>query len=283
MASNLLNNGYPVTVYDIDPEAIQRLVDAGATPAKSGREVAEKSEIVITSLPTPSIVESSVLGKDGILEGLMPGKIYFDMSTIDPDTTRKIGAAVSEVGAHMLDVPVGLGPGQAATGNLVLMIGGERGMVDEVQDVLDTLGKEQFYCGPLGNGISTKLINNLVSMGISIFMGEVFTLAVKAGLDPEHVREVLKSTAANNRHLDGSLQRMFDRKFEASFKLSLAYKDLGLAAQLANSLNVPNLMGSAANQIQKLAMGKGLGDEDQCAAVKVIEEIAGVELGLPKD
>ena len=96
MASNLLNNGYPVTVYDIDPEAIQRLVELGASPAKSSREVAEKSEIVITSLPNPAIVESSVLGKDGILEGLMPGKIYFDMSTIDPDTTRKIGAAVSE-------------------------------------------------------------------------------------------------------------------------------------------------------------------------------------------
>jgi 4-hydroxybutyrate dehydrogenase/sulfolactaldehyde 3-reductase len=230
MASYLIKNGYPLTVHDIDPQAVRKLVDLGATAASSPREVAEKSEIVITSLPTPPIVESTVLGPDGILEGLIPGKIYIDMSTIEPETTRRVGAAVVAKGVHMLDVPVGFGPAQAANGQLILMIGGEKGIVEELQDVLDTLGATQHYCGGLATGITTKLINNLISISLSALVGEAFTLAAKAGLDLEHTRQVMQSTHARNGHGEIGLLKTFARDFEPGFKLSLAHKDIGLAA-----------------------------------------------------
>jgi len=276
MAGNLIQNGYPVTVYDINAEAVQTFVDTGATAAASAREVAEQSEIIITCLPTPAIVETTALGDDGILEGLIPGKIYMDMSTIEPDTTRRVGAAIHEKSAHMLDVPVGLSPRHAASGDLVLMIGGEKGIVQEVQDVLDTLGSVQHYCGPLGMGITTKLINNLVSISTTTLLAEAFTLAVKAGLDPEHMQQVILSTAARSVSAEGALSKIFERNFIPSFKLSLAYKDIGLASYMANSLGVPNLIGSSVHQLQKLAMGKGLGDESPGAVIKVIEETAGI-------
>jgi 4-hydroxybutyrate dehydrogenase/sulfolactaldehyde 3-reductase len=278
MASHLIKNGYPMTVHDIDPEAVQRMVDLGATAAASPKEVAEKSEIVITSLPNPPIVEAAVLGADGILEGLTPGKIYIDMSTIEPETTRRVGAAVAARGAHMLDVPVGLGPAQAASGQLILMIGGEKGIVNESQDVLDTLGATQHYCGGLGAGITTKLINNLVSISQAALVGEAFTLAAKAGLDLEHMRQVMQSTHARNGHGEVGLLKTFARDFEPGFKLSLAHKDIGLAAQMANTLGVPNFVGAAVHQLQKLAIGAGLGDENASAVVKVMEETAGTEV-----
>lgn len=98
MAGHLIESGYPVTVYDINADAVQSFVDAGATAATSPKEVAEQSEIVITCLPNPAIVEATALGQDGILAGLMPGKIYMDMSTVEPDTTRRVGAAIHEKG-----------------------------------------------------------------------------------------------------------------------------------------------------------------------------------------
>lgn len=282
MAGHLIESGYPVTVYDINTEAVQTFVDAGATAANSAREVAEQSEIIITCLPNPAIVEATALGDDGILEGLIPGKIYMDMSTIEPETTRRVGAAIKKKGAHMLDVPVGLSPRHATTGDLVLMIGGEKGIVQEVQDILDTLGSTQHYCGSLGMGITTKLINNLVSISTTTLLTEAFTLAVKAGLDPEHMRQVILSTAARCASAEGALLRVFERNFTPSFKLSLAYKDIGLAAYMANSLGVPNMIGASVHQLQKLAMGKGLGDESPSAVIKIMEETAGITVESQK-
>ena len=277
MAGNLVKRGYPLTVYDIRPEAIQALEGLGAEGAGSPREVAERSDIVISSLPTPRSVEEAALGSAGIVEGLGEGKVYIDMSTIDPDTTRKVGRAVAAKGAKMLDVPVGKGPPAAAEGDLTLMVGGDPDAVESVGDVLDALGSQRFYCGGSGMGVTTKLVNNLVSCSIATLLGEAFTLGVAAGLDADVLRDVMMHTAADTAHARNSLKtRVFARNFEPNFKLMLSHKDLGLAAQLAASLGAPNMMGSTAYQIQTLAMGKDLGHEDQTATVKVAEEAAGV-------
>ena len=279
MASHLVASGYDVTVYDLRVEAVQALVDKGATAAASPREVAELCEVVISSLPTPQSVENAVTGENGIAEGLNAGKVYIDMSTIDPDTTRRVGEAVRETGAEMLDVPVGMGPAQAATGQLTLMIGGDASVVEDCKDVLDTLGGEQFYCGDLGTGVTTKIVNNLVSCTVATLLGEAVTLGVAAGLDPERLQEVMDNTAASTLHgRTGLKAKVFERNFEPGFKLALSHKDLGLAAQLAASMGAANMVGSAAYQAQTLAMGKGLGNEDQYAAIKVAEETAGVEV-----
>ena len=198
MASHLVASGYDVTVYDVRAEAVQALVDKGATAASSPREVAEQCDVIVSSLPTPQSVENAATGENGIVQGLSAGKVYIDMSSIDPDTTRRVGAAVREKGAEMLDVPVGMGPAQAATGMLTLMIGGNASVVEDCKDVLDTLGDQQFYCGELGLGVTTKIVNNLVSCSVATLLGEAVTMGVAAGLDPERLREVMNNTAAQH-------------------------------------------------------------------------------------
>ncbi|CAI8027945.1 Probable 3-hydroxyisobutyrate dehydrogenase, mitochondrial [Geodia barretti] len=200
MASHLVASGYDVTVFDLRAEAVQALEDKGATAASSPKDVAEKCDVIISSLPTPQSVENAATGENGLVHGLSAGKVYIDMSTIDPDTTRRVGAAVRATGAEMLDVPVGMGPAHAARGQLTLMIGGNASVVEDCKDVLDTLGGEQFYCGELGSGATTKIVNNLVSCSVATLLGEAVTLGVAAGLDPERLRNVMNNTAASTLH-----------------------------------------------------------------------------------
>lgn len=277
MATHLVKQGWPVTVFDLREEAVEAVMEFGADRAGSPREVAAVSDVVISSLPNPGIVDAVALGPDGIVEGLRPGAVYIDMSTIDPVTTRKVGAAVESCGAHMLDVPVGKGPPAAATGDLTLMVGGDPAVVEACGDVLDTLGSRRFYCGPLGMGVTVKLVNNLISCSIAALVGEAMAIGAKAGLTPEVMFSVMSNTAADNWHLrHGFPDRVFVGDFGANFKLALAHKDLGLATALASSLGVPSLMGAAAHQLHALAIGAQLGDEDQTACIKVLEACTGV-------
>lgn len=277
MATHLLKRGYPVTVFDLDEAAMERVLEFGAERGASPRAVAEASDVIITSLPNPAIVEAVALGPDGILEGARPGLIYIDMSSIEPETTRRVGAALAQRGARMLDVPVGKGPPAAASGELTLMVGGDSAVVDQCADILDTLGSQRHYCGPLGMGVTTKLVNNLLSCSIAALVGEALAIGAKAGLDPTVMHAVMTNTAADNAHLrNGFPNRVFPGSFVPNFKLSLAHKDLGLATALAARLGVPSLMGLAAHQVHTLALGAGLADEDQTACIKVYEACSGV-------
>jgi 3-hydroxyisobutyrate dehydrogenase-like beta-hydroxyacid dehydrogenase len=283
MATHLVKRGYPVTVFDLRPEAIEAVMEFGAERGESPKAVAASSEVVITSLPNPAIVEQVALGPDGIVEGIRPGAVYIDMSTIEPNTTRKVAAEIEKRGAHMLDVPVGKGPAAAASGDLTLMVGGDPKVVESVADVLDTLGSNRFSCGPIGMGITTKLVNNLVSCAINVLVGEAMAIGARAGLDPQVMYQVMSNTAADNWHLRGSFpSRVFPGDFSPNFKLVLAHKDLALATGLASSLGVPSLIGTAAHQLHTLALGAGLGDEDQTACIKVLEACTGAPVRTPQ-
>ena len=277
MASHLLKSGYPVTVYDPRDEAIEAVMEFGAERGASPSDVAARSEIVVSSLANPAIVEAVALGEHGIVHGATAGTVYIDMSSIEPHTTRRVGAALALHGIEMLDVPVGKGPPSAAKGDLTLMVGGDPQIVERVADVLDTLGSKRFYCGPLGAGVTTKLVNNLVSTAICALTGEGMAIGAAAGLDPEVLLSVMANTAANSNHLGNAItHRVLAGDFSPNFKLSLAHKDLGLATALAASLGVPSLMGAAAFQLHALALGAGLADEDQSATIKVLEACTGI-------
>ena len=279
MSARLRDSGYQLEVYDVRQQAVDTLVGMGAFAAESCKQIAERCDVIISSLPTPESVEQAALGQNGVVEGLSGGKTYIEMSTVDPDTTRRVGAAVASKGAHMLDVPVGKGPAAAAIGDLTLMIGGDEGVVENCKEILNALGSEQFYCGTLGMGVTAKIVNNLVSCSISVLLGEAFTLGTAAGLEAGLLRQVMINTAADTWHARNTFnERVLVRNFEPRFRLSLAHKDLGLASRLAGSLGSPSIVGSAAYEILTLAMRKGLGNEDQSASVKVAEEIAGVEV-----
>jgi hypothetical protein len=163
MVKSLIRNGFPVIVHDQRTQVIQSMVKEGAIAAGSNREVAERCRVVCSSLPDPAAVEAAALGEAGIIEGAKAGSVYIDMSTIDPNTSRKVNAALAEKGVRMLDCPVGKGPPEAATGDLTLMIGGDADLVEEMRPILSAMGSAIHHCGPAGAGAAAKLINNLVS------------------------------------------------------------------------------------------------------------------------
>ena len=278
MVKSLIRNGYPVVAHDQITQAVQAMEKEGATSAQSCREVAEHCRVVLSSLPDPAAVEAAALGEAGIIEGIRPGGVYIDLSSIDPSTSRKVHAALAEKGARMLDCPVGKGPPEAASGDLTLMVGGDADLLEEMRDVLEALGSAIHHCGPAGSGAAAKLINNLVSCSLAALSSEAVVLGAKAGVDLDTLCAIMASTAADNRHLRITVMpRTLDGIFEPRFKLALAHKDLGLACRMALELNVPVPLGQAARVVHDMAMGMGLADEDQGACIKPLEKAAGIE------
>jgi 3-hydroxyisobutyrate dehydrogenase-like beta-hydroxyacid dehydrogenase len=220
MARSLLRAGFAVTVFDLRAEARTEAVQHGAGEARTPREAAAAADVACTSLPD----QAAVLGADRLLEGLRPGSTYIDLSTIDPVTVRKVGAALAARGARMLDVPVGKGPAAAGAGDLTLMIGGDPAVVEACQDVLRALGSTLFYCGRLGSGATVKLINNLVSCSVVALDAEAMVLGARADVDLDVLVEVLKTTAADNWHLRNTIAPMvLAGAFAPRFRLALAH------------------------------------------------------------
>ncbi|MHB1414108.1 MAG: NAD(P)-dependent oxidoreductase, partial [Chloroflexota bacterium] len=277
MVKSLLRSGFPVRVYDLRPEARASMVEAGATEAMSPAEVAKDVDVVMSSLPDPKAVNEAVFGQNGFLQSIRSGTFYIDLSSIDPSTTLRVGAALAERGVTMLDVPVGKGPDAAAKGELTLMVGGDPGAVEQLQDVLQAVGKMQIYCGPLGSGVAIKNINNLVSCATNALNAEALVLGAKYGVNLDVLVDVMRSTGADNAHLRNAKRKALAGDFSPTFKLSLAHKDLGLALRMAMELGVPTPLGDIAYQYHSLAMAEGLGQEGQAAYIKVIEKVAGVQ------
>src|SRR5215210_7744772 len=201
MALNVLKGGHELTVFDLNPEAVAQLTSAGARTAASPREVGSASEVVVTMLPEPHHVEKVVLGEDGIAAGLPPNGVVIDMSTIDPQTSQKIGAELLRRGMHMVDSPVGKTSEHAVSGTLTLMVGGEPEIIERVKPVLDCMGNEIYLCGGPGMGHAMKITNNLLATTIMAANTEALAIGVKSGLTLELMLEVMKTTMAWNNQL----------------------------------------------------------------------------------
>ena len=201
MALNILKGGHDLTVFDLNPEAVAQLTSAGARAAASPREVGAASEVVVTMLPEPHHVEKVVLGEDGVAAGLPPNGVVIDMSTIDPQTSQKIGAELRRRGLHMVDLPVGKTSEHAVTGTLTLMVGGEPEVIDRVKPVLDCMGNETYPCGGPGMGHAMKITNNLLATTIMAANTEALAIGVKSGLSLDLMIEIMKTTMAWNAQL----------------------------------------------------------------------------------
>jgi len=278
MVASLLRAGFRVTAYDPLTQLVQAAVKEGAMAAPSPAAVARACEVVCSSLPDPAAVEAAVMGVEGLAHGLAPGKVYVDLSTIDPGTSRRMHAAVEAAGAAMLDCPVGRGPAEAAKGDLILMVGGRAEDLERVADVLAALGSVVHHCGPAGAGAAAKLVNNLVSCAMCALNGEALVLAAKAGVDLGVMTRIMGSTAAANRHLEiTAIPRTLEGDFAPRFRVALAEKDLRLAVAMGLELMVPTPVAAAAHLVHRLASGLGHGDLDQGAVIKVAELAAGIE------
>lgn len=282
MAKNLLARGHSLTVLDMNRAAMQGLVDAGAKAGTTPRAIAAASEVVITMLPDAPDVERVALGNDGVVEGLAAGAVYIDMSTIDPATTRKVGAAVAAKGAAMIDSPVGKTAEHAVAGTLTLMVGGDAADIARVRSVLDAMGSDFFHCGALGAGQTMKLLNNLLAQSIGEASVETVVAGTKAGLTLDLMLSVLKTTMAWNNQLAISMQkRSMMGNFEPGFMMKLAHKDCRLAVAMVEGLGVTAPVGKATLASLEEGLAKGYQDSDVGALLKLREEAVGVKVRLP--
>jgi 3-hydroxyisobutyrate dehydrogenase-like beta-hydroxyacid dehydrogenase len=283
MARNILKKGHALVVYDVVRSSVDALVGAGARAAATPRDVAAQSDIIITMLPDSPDVERVATAPDGILAGIRPGSVYIDMSTIDPGTTRRIGAQVKAKGADMIDSPVGKTADAAVAGNLTLMVGGDVDVIARVRPVLDCMGTDFFHCGELGAGQTMKLLNNLLAQAIGTATTETLVAGVKAGLTLDLMMSVLRTTMAWNNALAIAMpKRPLAGDFSPGFMMKLAHKDCRLALQLVEGLGVSAPVGRAAFASLEEGLQRGLSDDDVGALLKLREEPVGVQVRLPR-
>jgi 3-hydroxyisobutyrate dehydrogenase len=276
MAANIQKADYPMVVCDIRPEATQSFVDHGARRATSAAEVASQCDVTFTSLPGPAEVEAIAIGPGGVLEGIKPGAIYVDLSTSRPTLIRDIEPQFRAKGAHVLDAPVSGGKTGAASGNLAVMVGGDRAVYERIKPLLDSFGDKVFYAGAV-----CKLVHNMIGHGIRQAIAEGLTLGVKAGVDAETVWEcVRRGSNGRMRYLHESIPRhVFRNDYDSpSFMLALARKDISLATELGREFDVPMPIANISEQIILEALNMGLGEKDSSATFLVQEKMAGVEV-----
>lgn len=283
MALNVLKKGHRLTVFDISEKAVATLTAAGAKAAASPRAVAAASDVVITMVPDSPDVERAALGPDGIIEGIRPGAIYIDMSTIDPQTTQRVGAKIAAKGAHMIDSPVGKTAEHAVAGTLTLMVGGPAETIARVRPILDCMGTDFFHCGALGMGEAMKLANNLLATTLLEATAEALVVGAKAGLTLDTMLSVMKTTMAWNNQLAIAMHaRALKGDFKPGFMLKLAHKDCRLALQMNRDYGLPATVGHATLKALDDGLAKKAGNDDVGVLLRLREQEAGVEVRLPK-
>jgi 2-hydroxy-3-oxopropionate reductase len=276
MAANLLAAGYPLTVHSRGRGPVDELAGLGASPATSARDVAAASDVVITMLPDSPDVEAVVLGPDGVGDGIAPGALYVDMSTIAPAVSRSIAVTLAERDVEAVDAPVSGGETAARAGELSIMAGGSDEAVARAQPIFDVLGKATTHIGPPGAGQVAKAANQVVVALTIQAVAEALVLARKAGADPARVRAALLGGFAQSRVLDVHGQRMLDGAYDPGFKLRLHRKDLAIALQLSREQEVPLLATAQAAQLMDALLAGGAGDRDHSAMATLYEQLAGV-------
>ena len=285
MAYNCLQGGNEMVVHDIRREAATRHLEAGAVWADSPRQVAEASEIVFTSLPGPTEVEAVGLGEDGILDGLVENKVYFDLSTSTPGLIRRIHEQAAARGIHVLDAPVSGGPRGARTRNLAIWVGGDKEVFDRCKPVLDSIGDKAYYVGPIGCGAIAKLVHNCTGYIVQAALAEVFTMGVKAGVEPLALWQAVRKGAVGRRGpFEGMAEHLLPGNFDPpDFALRLARKDVDLAVSVGREFDVPMRLAQLTLQEMTEAVNRGWGGRDSRVAMLLQEERSGVEVRVDED
>ena len=274
MAGCLLEAGIDLAVYDIRPEAAEPLLQRGATWADSAEAAVNGCEIVWTSLPGPTQVESVLLGNEaGVLSAMAAGATLVDTTTNDPDVARRVSTACSERGLAMLDAPVS---GRPPT--MTMMVGGDPDVFDGVRSALDVVAAQVFYVGPAGAGCVAKLATQYMGYTNLIAAIEGMLIARMGGVDPAVLAEIVPVSAGASRAFNAIPNSILDRSFQAGGTLDIVAKDVALACALAERLEAPADTGAVADARYKQAQAEGWGDEGYPIVARVLEALAGVEL-----
>ncbi len=278
MAKNLLKAGYSLVVFDLNKAVIEELVQSGAFPAGSSEKVAEATEVMITMLPDSLEVREVIMGKGGVIEGVKPGSVVIDMSSIDPLVSQEIEKELKKKGADMLDAPVSGGEMGAIQGTLAIMVGGEEKTFNDCMGIFKALGKNIVHVGGIGAGGFVKLVNQIIVALNIAAVGEAFSLGVKAGLDPQVIYQAIRGGLAGSSVLETKAPMIFGRNFKPGFKIRLHQKDLKNALSTAKDLGVPLPLTSLIQQIFTSLIAEERGDEDHSALATFFEKMAKVEI-----
>ena len=239
LASSLLRNNFDLTVRDLDERLTKPLKDLGAKVAKSPKELAEQTDLIITSLPSPEVSAEVMEGSDGIINGLSENKIWLEMSTTDENEVKRLGEKVIAKKSIPLDGPVSGGCHRAATGNIAIFVGGERKAFEKILPALTVMGRKVLHTGELGSASVLKVITNYLASVHLVALGEAWTIAKKSNLDLAKTYKGITISSGNSFVHETESQVILNGSYNINFTMDLVLKDTGLFDNLAKKLNAP--------------------------------------------
>ncbi len=275
MAANLRKAGFELTVWNRTITRMEELVAQGARAGASPADVAARSDIIIICVSDTPDVQAVILGEQGVIHGAQPGALVIDCSTISPQTTREIAAALREKGIFMLDAPVSGGSEGAAKGTLSIMIGGAANQFERALSIFQAMGKTITHVGGHGAGQTVKLVNQVLVVGNCIAMCEALMFAQAGGVDLQKTYNAISQGAAGSWMFTNRAPQIMQRDWRPGFTIDLQQKDLRLVLEAADELGVPIPVTSIVFQLYRTLQAQGLGSEGNHALVKALEHLAG--------
>lgn len=265
MAERLIESGYDVLGYDINPSTITALKARGVPVTDDLAAALSGRKTILSSLPNPTAARAAYLGSKGIVELAEQGSLCIDLSTLDPATMREIGDAVTSRGHKLIDLPVSGSPAEARQGKLILIAGGERDVVESVEPLMLKLGESWRYTGGVGTAKVVKIVNNMMSMGNILVAAEAFALGTAAGVDAQTLYDVIAISGGRSHHFTKRFPKALKGDFAPGFKMELGEKDLALGIELARSLNQPTPGASLVREMFTMALAEGYNGQDVVA------------------
>lgn len=279
MARHLLQAGHEVALWTHSSAKARELAGQGkGTACATPKEVAQRSDFICYCVGDTAMARAISVGKDGLLEGLRPNSVTADCSTVSPAESVEIGAMFSAKGGQFLDAPVTGSKSGAEGGTLTFMVGGDPGAFERAKPYFEVMGKRIFYCGPAGQGLRAKLTQNLVLANVMQAFSEGLVLAVKNGVSPTLMLDILDNTATKSAFMGVKGPSILKRDFSTHFSVKWMHKDVGLALDSAKAVDLPLPLTAATEQTIRAAIAKGYGEDDFCSVIRVLEDFAGVEV-----
>ena len=278
MAANLIKGGHSLKVFDINIDAVQKLVAQGASAATSPADAALDAEFVVTMLPNGALVRGVLFGDESVTTTMSKDALLIDMSTIHPFETDALVEEMADKGFEMMEAPVGRTSDHAIKGELLIMAGGTKEQIAKAQPLFDCMGSETIDAGGAGKGIRVKIINNYMSIALNALSAEAATLAEAIGLEFDTAMKVMAGTPAGKGHFTTTWPgKVLAGNLDPAFMIDLAHKDLGIALDLANQIHVPMPCGAASRELYSIAKAAGRGRQDWTAVLEQLRVTSGLK------
>jgi 3-hydroxyisobutyrate dehydrogenase/2-hydroxy-3-oxopropionate reductase len=279
MARNLRRAGHDVAVWSHTKSKAEQLAkETGVTVCATPKDVAAQADCIFLCVGDSAMSNEVILGSNGLIEGAKPGTVIVDASTVSPADSIRVTEALAAKGIDFLGAPcTGSKPG-AENGKLTFMIGGKKEVFERVRSYFEPMGQLLYYCGGPGAGLNAKLTQNLILSNLLQAFNEGMVLATKAGIPPKLMVEILDNSAAKSGLISFKAPYVFRRDFATNFSVKWMHKDISLMLESALDQNVPLPLTATTQQMFRMAIAQGLGEEDICSTIKVLEKMTGTEV-----